>query len=92
MHTDGDTSKEGSRARLILKNPNDDEIMYALCFNFQVSTNEVEYKALLSSLQVAQEVGAKHLADLGDSLLITNQVNGTYEANDQRMKMYLNIV
>lgn len=29
---------------------------------------------------------------LSDSLLITNQVNGTYEAEDQRMKRYLNIV
>lgn len=34
LHTDGATRKEGSRAGLILKNPNGDEIMYALRFNF----------------------------------------------------------
>lgn len=66
--------------------------MYALCFNFQVSNNEAEYEALLSVLRLAREVGAKHFAALSDSLLITNQINGTYEAKDQRIQRYINTV
>lgn len=89
MHTNGIASKERSDAGLVLKNPNDDEITYALRFDFQVSNNEVEYEALLAGLHLAREVGAKHFSTFSDSLLITNQVNETCEAKYQRMQRYL---
>lgn len=89
LRTDGIASKEGSIVGLILKNPSRDEIKYALIFDFQVSNNEAEYDALLASLRLAREVGEKHLSAFSDCMLVTNQVNDTYEANDQRMQRYL---
>lgn len=44
---------------------------------------------MLVGLLLAQEVGEKHLLNLNESMLITNQVNGTYEAKYQRMQKYL---
>lgn len=64
LHTDGVARKKGSGAGFMLKNPNGDEIKYALRFNFQVSNNESEFEALLEGLRLAQEVGAKRLVDL----------------------------
>nr|KAJ0221928.1 hypothetical protein LSAT_V11C200100950 [Lactuca sativa] len=79
LHTNGVVSKEGS----VLKNPNSEEIIYALRFEFQVSNKKVEYKALLT------EVGGKYLSAFSDSLLITNQVNGTYESKHHRIQRYM---
>nr|KAJ0202993.1 hypothetical protein LSAT_V11C500271210 [Lactuca sativa] len=51
-----------------------------------------KYEALLEVLKLAKEVGAKQLATLNDSILITNQINGTYEEKDPRMQKYLDPV
>lgn len=58
-------------------------------FGFQVSNNEAKLEALLAGLRLAQAVGAKLLWAFSHSLLVTNQVNDTYEAKDQRMQKYL---
>lgn len=89
LHTDDAANKEGSGVGLILKNPRGDEITYALMFGFQVSNNEAKLEALLAGLRLAQAVGAKLLWAFSHSLLVTNQVNDTYEAKDQRMQKYL---
>jgi len=44
------------------------------CFN-----NVEEYNALLIRIQLAEEIGIKHLEAYGDSKLIINQVRGEYE-------------
>lgn len=89
LHTNNATSKEGSDVGLILKNHGGNEITYDLRFDFQVSNNGTEYEAILASLHLTQEVGVIHVLTFRDSLLITNQVNGTYEGKDQRMQRYL---
>lgn len=53
LHADGATRKKGSRAGQILKNPNGDEITYALWFKFQVSNNAATYESLLAGLWLA---------------------------------------
>lgn len=51
-------------------------------FNFQVSSNDDEYEAFLVGLCLAREDEEQYISAFSDSLLITNQVNGTYEAKD----------
>ena len=38
---------------------------------------------------MAKSIGAKSILILGDSQLVMGQVNGTYEAKEERMKKYL---
>lgn len=38
-----------------------------------------EYNALIVGLQIAEEIGVKHLEPYGDSKLIISQVKGEYE-------------
>ena len=59
---------------------------------YQTTNNEVEYEALLKGLELARSVQAESILILGDSQLIISQVNGTYEAKEERMRKYLNKV
>ena len=62
---------------------------YKVRLQYQTTNNEVEYEALLKGLELAKSIEAKSVLILGDSQLITGQVNGTYKAKEERMKKYL---
>nr|KAJ0211084.1 hypothetical protein LSAT_V11C400185560 [Lactuca sativa] len=78
LYTDDTTSKE--------------DITYTLRFDFQVSNNEAGYEAHIGGLRLAKEVGSKKLVALSDSLLVTIQINRTYEVKDPGMQKYLDAV
>ena len=61
-------------------------------FKFAVSNNEAEYEALLAGLRLAREMEIEHIEAFSDSLLITNQINGTYDTKDDRMRKYVQAV
>ena len=56
---------------------------------YQTTNNEVEYEAFLKGMELAKSVEANSILVLGDSQLVIGQVNGTYEAKEDRMKKYL---
>nr|GFC40305.1 reverse transcriptase domain-containing protein [Tanacetum cinerariifolium] len=76
LFTDGSSCTDGSRAGLILTNPVGMEFTYALRFRFDAINNEAEYKALISGLRIAEQMGVKNLQANVDSRLVANQVNG----------------
>ncbi|KAD7478315.1 hypothetical protein E3N88_01451 [Mikania micrantha] len=73
LHTDGASNDEGSGAGLILVGPDQLETTYALKLDFKSSNNEAEYEALLAGLRLAHRM----------------KVNGTYDAKEPAMKLYL---
>nr|GEU93522.1 putative ribonuclease H-like domain-containing protein [Tanacetum cinerariifolium] len=87
LFTDGASSTEGSRAGVVLTNPNGHKITYALHINFKTSNHEAEYEAIIAGLELAIHMEARHLQVLSDSLLITNQV--IYKAKEDVMKKYM---
>ena len=52
----------------------------------------MEYKAFLKGLELAKSLGVESIFVQGDSQLVMGQVNGMYEAKEERMKKYLNKV
>ena len=52
----------------------------------------MEYEAFLKGLELAKSLGVESKFVQGDSQLVMGQVNGTYEAKEERMKKYLNKV
>jgi len=54
-------------------------ISHAFSSTESCSNNVVEYNALLIEMQLAEEIGVKHLEAYGDSKLIVNQDQGEYE-------------
>ncbi|GKD48489.1 reverse transcriptase domain-containing protein [Tanacetum coccineum] len=89
LFTNGSSCTDGSRAGLILTNPEGMEFTYALRFRFNAVNNEVEHEALIAGLRIAKQMGVKNLQANVDSRLVVNQVNGTYVAKEADMIRYL---
>ncbi|XP_077232287.1 uncharacterized protein LOC143868340 [Tasmannia lanceolata] len=92
VYVDGSSNRGGCGAGLILTGPNSFTADYALRFGFRASNNEAEYEFLLAGMNLAVQVKAQRLKAYYDSQLVTNQIQGTYEARDKRMIKYLSLV
>ena len=60
--------------------------------DFPTTNNEAEYEVLVVGLNLARAIRATSVVIYCDSQVITNQVNGDYECNDEKMKRYLDQV
>nr|GEV22580.1 hypothetical protein [Tanacetum cinerariifolium] len=56
LFTDGSSCIDGSRAGLILTNPEEVEFTYALRFRFDATNNEAEYEALIAGLRITEQM------------------------------------
>ena len=59
---------------------------------FKASNNEAKYETLLAGLKRVLGMGAWDVEAYSDSRLVVNQVQGSFEARDSRMKEYLQVV
>ncbi|KAL0346339.1 UNVERIFIED_CONTAM: hypothetical protein Sradi_4465200 [Sesamum radiatum] len=89
LHIDGSSTLAGSGTGVVLTSSKEDELEYALCFDFKTSTNEAEYKALIAGIRIALDAGARNLITYADSYLVTKQVEDKNEVKEERMKEYL---
>ncbi|KAI3688002.1 hypothetical protein L1987_81708 [Smallanthus sonchifolius] len=89
LFTDGASNEEVCGAGLRLLSPEGNDFTYAVRLEFKSTNNEAEYEALLAGLRIAKKMGAKHIEARVDSLLVSGQVNGTYDAKEPVMILYL---
>ncbi|XP_068503721.1 uncharacterized protein [Phaseolus vulgaris] len=89
LSVDGSSNQQGSGVGVILEGPNGLLIEQALRFAFKASNNQAEYEALIAGMLLAKQMGAKSLLAKSDSLLVTEQVTGEYQAKDPQMGAYL---
>nr|GEY27320.1 reverse transcriptase domain-containing protein [Tanacetum cinerariifolium] len=89
LFMDGSSCTDGSRAGIILTNPEGVEFTYALRFRFDATNNEAEYEAFITRLRIAEQMDVKILQANVDSRLVANQVNKTYVAKEVDMIRYL---
>lgn len=92
LFTDEASNIHGACLGIFLKSPQEDTAAYSMRCEFKASNNEAEYEALVMGLEAAKELKIKKLHVSCDSLLIVNQVNGSYEAKDTKMIAYFSIV
>ncbi|KAK3022624.1 hypothetical protein RJ639_045775 [Escallonia herrerae] len=92
LYVDGSLAVGNSGAMIILISPEGFTIEYALRFRFEASNNEAEYEALLAGIRLAHALKVDSLSVHRDSQLVVNHVFGDYEARDERMAQYLNLV
>ena len=92
LSVDGSSNQLGSGAGIILEGPNGVLIEQSLRFAFKASNNQAEYEALIVGILLAKEMGARVLMAKSDSLLITGQVTGEFQAKDPQMAAYLEYV
>ena len=61
----------------------------SLRLGFLATNNEVEYEALLAGVAMVRQLGGEVVELYFDSRLVVGQVNGDFEAQDERMQGYL---
>jgi ribonuclease HI len=65
-----------------------EQLKYVLQIFWKVSNNEAEYEALLHRLRLAASLGIKRLLVYGDSAVVINQVNKSWDRNKENMDTY----
>lgn len=65
---------------------------HRLMLFYPTTNNEVEYETLITGLLITKGARAWRLNVKCDSQLVVNQVQGKYEAREEKMKAYLDKV
>jgi hypothetical protein len=65
-----------------------EQLKYILQIFWKVSKNEAEYEALLHGLRLAISLRIKQLLVYGDSVVVINQVNKSWDRNKENMDAY----
>ena len=92
LSVDESSNQQGSGAGVILEGPNGVLIEQSLRYAFKASNNQAEYEALIAGILLAKEMGARVLMAKSDSLLVTGQVTGEFQAKDPPKAAYLEYV
>lgn len=92
MYVDGSSTKGKCGVGVVLISPEGIALQYALRFDFDTTTNEVEYEALLVGLNIASRLKAQILLAYSDSQIIVNQVHESYQTKGDHLKKYLDLV
>jgi ribonuclease HI len=88
MYFDGSLKLEGAGAGVLLSSPKGEQLKYVLQIFWKVSNSEAEYEALLHGLRVEISLGIKRLLVYGDSAVVINQVNKSWDRNKENMDAY----
>ena len=92
MHIDGSSNRQVGGTGVVLLSPEGDVVKCMVHLGFPTTNNEAEYEVLVVGLNLARATRATSVVIYCDSQVITNQVNGDYECNDEKMKRYLDQV
>jgi ribonuclease HI len=71
-----------------LISPKGEKLKYVLQIFWKVSNNEAKHEALLHRLRLAISLGIKRLLVYGDSAVVINQVNKSWDRNKENMDAY----
>ena len=88
MYFDGTLNLEGAGAGVLFISPQGDQLKYVLQLHYKASNNGAEYEALIHGMRIAIALGIKRLMAFGDSEVVVNQVNKTYDAKKDTMSAY----
>jgi len=91
IYVDGASSGNpgDSGAGIVIFDEDGLEISRDSIFLGKMTNNMAEYEALLRALQKAREYGAQDVVAHTDSLLVANQVIGTYKINNDILREYV---
>ena len=67
-------------------------VEHSLILSFPTPNNQAEYEALLAGLRLAEDLGAREIQIFTDSQLVASQVQGEYQAKNNNLIEYLNLV
>ena len=89
VFVDSASSAMEAGARIVIITPKEIWLKHSFRLGFRAFNNEAEYEALLAGLRTVLGMGAQDVEIYLDSQLVVNQVKGSFEAQDSRMREYL---
>lgn len=91
IYVDGASSGNpgDSGAGMVIFDRNNTEIYRDSVFLGKMTNNMAEYEALLRALEKAHELGIRDMVVHTDSLLVANQVIGTYKTKNNTLRQYV---
>ncbi|XP_042404964.1 uncharacterized protein LOC121995243 [Zingiber officinale] len=88
VFVDGSSTRLGSGIGILLISPQEERVQLSVRLDYRATNNEAEYEALIAGLQAARHVGASRVMIYSDSQLAAQQLSGTFEINNARLKLY----
>ena len=89
VFVDGASSAMGADAEIVIITSEGIRLEHSFRLGFKASNNEAKYEAFIAELKTALDLGARNVEVYLDSRLVVNQVQGSFEARNSRMKEYL---
>jgi len=89
VYTNGAANRKEVGIEIVLITPKKLIMEKSLRLGFLASNNEAEYMALLAGVTIVSQLGEDVVEVYLDSRLVVGQVNGEFEALDERMQGYL---
>jgi len=84
---DGSSNQQGRGVGVIMEGPSGLLIEQTLRFAFKTNNNQAKCETLIAKMTLAKELGARSLL-VNDSLMVTGQVIGEYQAKDPQLISY----
>ncbi|KAM1543215.1 hypothetical protein ACFX1S_012935 [Malus domestica] len=79
MYFDGSSTSSLAGVGIVIQSPNHDRWYFSLKLDFECTNNQAEYEALIISLGILHDLRATRALILGDSELVINQLNGSFQ-------------
>jgi ribonuclease HI len=76
---DNSACREGQGVGVVLISPRGAVFEQSAHLEYFCTNNQDDYEAILLGLQILSSVGVKHVKAFGDSLLVVQQVVGTFQ-------------
>jgi len=89
VFVDGSSAYGRSGVGVLLRNLEGQEFSFAVKLDFVTTNNEAEYEAVIAGLALSREMGATNFEIRSDSQVVVGQVQGQFEAQEDRMAKYL---
>jgi ribonuclease HI len=90
LYFDGSRTDKLSGAGITLENPDGVRFAYSFQLEWHCTNNQAEYEAVIIGLEILLEMGVHEVEVLGDSLLVINQLKGTYKCLSFTLVPFLN--
>ena len=88
MKFDGSSTTQFRGVGVVLYHEEDKVVALSFKLEFPCSNNTAKYKAYLTGLAIALEMGVKHLRVLGDSNLVVCQTKGSFSLKEPSLAPY----
>jgi ribonuclease HI len=86
---DDSASRECHGVGTVLISPKGAIFEQSVRLEYFCTNNQAEYEAILLGLQILSSMGVKHVEAFGDSLLVMQQIAGTFQCLDWSLIAYL---